>query len=241
MKRLIIGLAVASFCVASNARGAMLQTVDIGPYCNTRIQEYPLLGAADQFPEGPVVFEGIPFSRPEDGNNAWRGWYSIDGDMEGLRILEIDVDIYGAMEVFTLLNTFGGELLVGTFASVQFFGAEGGFFEKYLDGDSDIRDYLVGDDQYANNINNVSTINVFSAGSGRDEVRLDMQMIVLPEIFQTQTLDRIRLVDNGGTNPSVVKQRLLFSGVTVTAVPEPSSFVLLLIGVIALLMFNRRK
>lgn len=247
MKRFALWLlgTVVSFCFVDNAAGAVvLQTVDIGPYCNTDLQGPPLLGAHDQFPKGPVVFNGIPFSRPESGNDAWRAWYRLDGSMEGPRVLDIDVGIYGAMEVFALLNTFGGEQLPGTFASVQFYGAEGAFFEKHLDGDSDIRDYLFGES--ANNINGTSTVNVFAAGSGvyGYEVRLDMLRIVLPSVFRTQMLDTIRFVDNGGTDPHVVKQRLLLSGVTVATVPEPTSLLvwsLISLTIIGICYSKRRK
>ena len=75
MSRLVLCVAaVASFCLVDNVDALVMQTVDIGPYCNTDLQGPPLLGAHEQFPKGPVVFDGIPFSRPESGNDTWRAW-----------------------------------------------------------------------------------------------------------------------------------------------------------------------
>ena len=69
--------------------------------------------------------------------------------------------------------------------------------------------------------------------------RLDMQHIVLPAEFATQTLSTIQLVDNGG----YMFQRTVLDGVTVESVPEPSAFVLLGVGAIGLMgsAWRRRK
>jgi len=238
---------LAALSVADNAHGATLHTVDIGPYCNTRLQSDAFLGSNEQLPDGPVVFDGtpfgqpaIPFSRPEVVNNAWQGRYQINGDPNGQRVLDIDVDVYGVVEVFTLLNTLCGETMPGHYATIEFYGEDGAFFEKDLDGDSDVRDYL--NSTFAGNINGTSTVNVFSAGSGHgDEVRLDMQRIILPYSFSTQTLDRVRLVDNGRSAPDHAPQRLLFTGLTLAAVPEPSTIAMLCIGALGLLLQVRRR
>lgn len=241
-QRMVVGLAAAAIAVSSAEGATVLQAVDIAPYCNTRLQDAPLLGANESYPDGPIEFNGIPFSRPASGLNAWRAWYRVDGSVEGTRTLDIDVALFGAEEVYTLLNTFGGEQLPGTYASIQFYGDGGAFYEKHLDGNDDVRDYLNG--EFTQSINGTSTVNVFTAGSGRyDEVRLDMQKFVLPGEFHNQTLDTIRLVDTGDI-PGTVFQRLLLSGVTVAAapVPEPTSLALWSgLGIMGLIAAYRRK
>lgn len=37
-------------------------------------------------------------------------------------------------DVYTLINTMGGERLAGTYASIEFHGSNGAYFEKVLDG-----------------------------------------------------------------------------------------------------------
>lgn len=218
-----VSLVLAYLPIRSEA-GSVLTPIDISPHFNWRIQT--LLGAAPSFPDGPLEFYGVPFDRPNGGLNAWNGWYEVNGSMEGLRTIDIQVGLYGAKEVFTLINTMGGEELPGTYATLEFYGSDGGFFQYHLDGNNDIRDYLFG--EYTNNINGTSTVNVFSAGHGQyNEVRLDMQKIPLPDEFGQQTLDFIRILDNGGTIHGVLKQRLILNGLTVSAVPEPTSLVLI--------------
>ena len=123
-----------------------------------------------------------------------------------------------------MINTFGG-ILGGPYAWLEFYGQDPGtpLFTKELYSGSDIRDYL--ENVWNNTINGTSTVNVFSAGPGGfdNEVRLDMQTILLPSVFQTETLTRVRLVDNGPLNDT---QRTFLAGITAETVPEPSTLVL---------------
>jgi formylglycine-generating enzyme required for sulfatase activity len=84
-------------------------------------------------------------------------------------------------------------------------------YTKGLLGNDDIRDYY--ENFYTNNINDTNTINVFKYGSGyQDEVRLDKQWIDLPEIFDTETLTKIELIDLGAPGPG---QQPFLAGVTI--------------------------
>lgn len=86
---------------------------------------------------------------------------------------------------------------------------------------------------FTGNINGTSTINVFTVGSGvRNELGLAMERFILPASFQTQMLDRICLADNGRAAPNNAPPRLLLTGVTVAAIPEPSPLIVwYLIGI----------
>lgn len=218
-----------------------LVPVDISQHFNWRVQT--LLGNAVYFPDGALTVNGIPFQRPTSGLNAWNGWYEISGSMEGLRTIELEVGVYGVSNVYALINTMGGEQLPGTYAALEFYGSNGAFFDLHLDGNDDVRDYLWG--EYTNFINGTSTVNAFTSGSRMyEQVRLDMQAIALPAAFGHETLEKIRIVDNGGTIHGVLKQRLIVSGVTVAAtpVPEPSTLAMFLgLGCIGLVGVLRHR
>lgn len=213
---------------ASHARvaSAGFITLDFSDSHNCRLQTFggpPELVA--QLPEGDVTLGGVPFSIPVGGNNAWHST-SAFGYNSGPnpRIVDVNVGTPGTHTVHTLINSFGG-ILGGPYAWLEFYGQNPvtPLFTKNLFGNDDIRDVL--ENTWNNDINGTSTVNVFSAGPGgfNNEVRLDMQTIVLPSVFETDALTRIRLVDNGPINDT---QRTFLAGVTVDAVPEPSTLVL---------------
>lgn len=98
---------------------------------------------------------------------------------------------------------------MGPYASPECFGSDGATFTKPVFGNDDIRDFLAG--SFTNSINGVTTIQVFTAGSGhQNEVRLDMQIIELPAEFLTRTLTNMRVIDSGGAT----LQRIWLAGLT---------------------------
>lgn len=152
-------------------------------------------------PTGSLTFGGVPFTIPTGGLNYW--------DSEGVggpnpRILDIGTNRYGVSRVFTLINTMWGKT-GGPFASLEFFGDNGGYYKKDLYGDIDIRDY--NKSNWTNSINGTTTVNVFENAT----MRLDRQQIDLPAAFANQTLVRIRLSDSGAAD----FQRTILCGVTV--------------------------
>jgi hypothetical protein len=126
------------------------------------------------------------------------------------RTINIPVDVFGVANVHALINNWAGQPGPNSYAYLEFFGSEGAYFRKDLIGDDDIRDYLFG--MYTNNINGITTTNVFTAGEGRfNQVRLDKLVVSLPDEFLDQTLSTIRVSDNGGEG----FQRVLLVGLTV--------------------------
>ena len=112
--------------------------------------------------------------------------------------------------------------------------------KKTLYGNSDIRDYNYNQHYWTNNVNNTTTVKVFSDpyGSYRTEDRLDKQLIDLPVTFNDEELSTIVFKDWGGTG----YQRIFVSGITAgiaaenteqNSIPE-SSNILALISVIGL-------
>ena len=187
-----------------------LTPIDLAPYANRRLQSVGY-GAVSKFPEGTLTLGGIPFTIPVGGNNVWTG-----AAAKGLnpRALDVAVNATGVTRVYTLINTLWGERDAGARASITFFGSAGTVYTVQLNGNEQIRDYLW--NTWTNAINGTSTVNVFTAGSGQgigpgNQVRLDMQKFILPDVFATQTLKTIRFSDWGGDN----YQRLIVSGITV--------------------------
>jgi hypothetical protein len=188
----------------------VLTPIDLALYANQRLQRVGF-GAVTQLPEGSRTLGGKPFILPVGGNNVWTGAAATGPNP---RILDVAVNARGVTQVYTLINTLWGERDAGTKASITFFGSAGAVHTVELDGDQHIRDYLW--NTWTNTINGTSTVNVFTAGSGKgigpgNLVRLDMQTFALPAVFATQTLNTIRIADWGGSN----YQRLIVSGITV--------------------------
>jgi len=154
----------------------------------------------------------------------------------------MNVNVYGATGVHTLINTWCGEPGPNCYAWLVFIGSDGAEYTKNLIGNVDIRDY--NDDGFTNYINGATTTNVFwipvNGYSGRPG-RLDEQSIALPSAFATQTLTTILLFDNGDSFGSVNIPHVILDGVTVSAIPEPSTLVLLAAGAIGLLGYVRRR
>jgi formylglycine-generating enzyme len=129
--------------------------------------------------------------------------------------LTIDVNVNGVTNVWTLINTWGGQPGPTAYAWLVCTGSGGATYTKNLVGGVDIRDYNAG--SFQNDINGTTTVNVFACPDDNWGVpgRLDMQSIALPSEFASQTLVSIQLVDNGDAG----FQRVILDGVTVSSLP----------------------
>jgi hypothetical protein len=123
------------------------------------------------------------------------------------------VNIYGATGVYTLINTYWGTSGPTSYTAVVFTGSGGAKYTDHLVGNSDIRGWCC-----VGSINGTSTTNVYSEAQSPINWApgfLDMQHIVLPHVFATQTLTSIKVVDSGATD----LQRTVLDGVTVQSGP----------------------
>ncbi|KPF64738.1 hypothetical protein IP88_13535 [alpha proteobacterium AAP81b] len=169
-------------------------------------------------PTGNVTLGGTPFliHTVEPGASA-RYWTAAGGGNP--ETLTVPVSIFGAHTGYTLINQFWGAAGQGL-QSVTF-NATGGLSATFvLVGNDDVRDYL--NNVYTNNINNTTTVQVFTEGARR----LDRQTFALPGSFASQTLTSVVFTDTGSDGVS----RLTLTALSIGSVPEPSSWAMLIAG-----------
>jgi hypothetical protein len=170
---------------------------------------------AAYFPGGPVgsvTLGRIPFNILSNaaGFQAWNGHVAATGG-NGTVSITMPVGVYGVTDVYTLINTYWGAS-GGSHTALVFTGSGGTTYTTQFVGSSDIRNWCC-----TGTINGTSTINVYSVASSPINGLpgyLDMQHIVLPAAFATQTLASIQLIDSGA--PGL--QRTVLNGVTVQSV-----------------------
>ncbi len=205
-------LAMTSALVAT-AGSALAQGVNfwvpisMTPVANDRMQNRNFF-----YPAGSQLLGGVPFFIDPIVNSTWNANLATSGPNPNgnPRVVELVVNLQGAREVHTLINTDWGQGGPASFARVEFVGSGGLLHGVDLVGNVDIRDW----NQFAwtNTINGTSTTEVWTAGS----VRLDKQRFILPVAFHTAELRRIRFIDTGAAE----FQRILVSGASVL-VPRP--------------------
>jgi hypothetical protein len=163
---------------------------------------------------GSQVLGGVPFVIGTSGLNGWNG-FNAPGPNP--RTVDIPVSVKNVQSVHTLLNTYWGQPGPQSYASIEFFGSSGSYYRKDLVGGVDIRDFNVQPNGlWPQTINETTTKQVAAYNSFGLGQRLDKQEFSLPEAFRGQTLDFVRLTDNGG---DALFQRLVLSGLTVDFVP----------------------
>ncbi len=207
--------------------------VDFSSLHNSRMQDYDSSGAP-AFPEGSQNLAGVLFNIPVSGKNVWNSTFQ-DGDNP--RQIDIDVDVLGVTRVYSLINTFWGKP-GETLAAIEFRGKNGAFFRKDLEGNVDIRDY--NQNNFTNDINGTTTQVAYD--SPDEQTRLDMVTIDLPDVFLTDILDTISVIDNGANG----EQRIFLAGMTLdqfnpeaAPVPLPAGFGLFVLSIFGLLKIRR--
>ena len=180
---------VAVLAIMGAAHAQDFVTVEVADQYNSTAAGY---NAPDTLPTGLNVYAGVPFEMPAsndpDAPYAWNAAYEPPTNPV---ILEIPVGVDGVDVAYTIMNTYWG-VASGGFIAVEFVGSDGAFESYDLVGNDDIRDFNNG--AFTNVINGTTTIEVFNNGIGQ---RLDRQAYDLGEDFLDETLETIRIVDNG--------------------------------------------
>lgn len=170
---------------------------------------------------GTFYYSDIPLSIAdgEGGrHNIWHGWNDNNNTMS------IMASVANAGTVYTLINSFWGANN-RNIGYVEFFGSGGAYHRYDLIEGQNVRDHLNG--SYVNHTHDPSVIDgVFSKG----RVRLDMQVIDLPQRFDTETLERISITNTGNTGTGIP----FLAAVTVETIPEPASIAYLVITLVGL-------
>lgn len=232
MKRTSICFAIAAVVLHTQTLFADFTPVDFSSQANWTWSGYDvappnpagvyIAGA----PTGETTLGGIPFNITSNssGYQAWNG-YMVQPNF-GTASITMNANVYGATNVYTLINLFWGQPGPNSYVALVFTGSGGATYTDNLIGNVDVRDYAQ-PSGYTDYINGTTTVNVYT---GRDVYGgmgvLDMQDITLPPAFASQTLDSIELIDTGAGGIS----RAILDGVTVQSVPEPSETVLMLTG-----------
>lgn len=226
---LIVFLSMSVYCASANA----LTYTSLGFGYNADIQTYGFI-SGNEFPEGNLVLGGVPFSVP-DGTDL-NIWHSDIGSTSGSKSLSVNIGLSGVDKVYTIINTYWGESSPDSYAYIEFEGSGGSYYQYFLDGNINIRDYFGG--AYTNLLTSPDAVNVWSQSG----IRLDMQTIDLPNAFLFEDQIAMTMVDNGASG----LQRTFLYGLTVgtlngsTTVPEPGSLILLCAGILGLAGIRRK-
>lgn len=218
--RALLTVGLLSACVVSGEARANFVALDLSPYYNSTAGNY-INGTT--YPTGNQTYGGVPFIMPASAAaNAPYAWNANFAAGANPRVLEIAVGVFGVDVAYTIMNTFWGQAQSGLIA-VEFVGSDTAFQSFDLVGNNQIRDYNQA--VWTNSINGTTTTQAFSNGLGQ---RLDRQMYDLSDDFLDETLDLIRIIDNGAVNFS----RAFIVAATVQQIPEPSAALMLGLGLV---------
>lgn len=219
---LLLRILSVAFFFTATAHAQQFTTVDMGAVKNHDFAS--LTGGADYASVTGNPWhdpQGIPFHV----GDAPRLWLSDDNFVStptgGNLSITLDVMVANAQAVYTLMNTAYG--VATDSARIDLLGTGGAAQSVIFVGGVDIRDH--NNASWPNGISSPDTITVFDSGSGR---RLDRQRIDLNSSFAGQALTSIVVTDLVDGSAS----ELLLAGVTVAAVPEPSTLALLAFGML---------
>jgi hypothetical protein len=206
-------LALGSLATAMSANAAQ---VDLSSFVNANLNTY-YNGSVYPPNGGPITIGGIDFnlnSLPGGGTGIVQT--SAGGNPDSYTI---PIGVVGATTVYTIINSAFG-VAPYTVGSLTFTGSGGATYVYNLTEGDNIRDH-------ATTGYNILAPNVFATENFGAGDRLDVQQIILPSVFGSQTLVSATFtgLNNGNGDP-------FLAAITTTAgaVPEPSSWAMMLVG-----------
>jgi len=220
----LFGAVLMSAAFASQA--ASVTTVPLTGM-STDIRTWSDGSAYNALYDSTQVLGGVPFTFAEDASHNTAIYNAAP--------VTLTTNIANPGTVYTLVNTAFGSLGSDS-GSITFNGSGGATFTvHYIQGDN-VRDHF-----YNGFVNSTSSPSVSPAVWGMNapgNAHLDMQTIVLPDAFHSQTLTSIvfdSTYANTGTGIAFL------AGVSVAAVPEPGEYAMLLLGMGLLGAAARRR
>lgn len=170
-----------SICVVENAQADVIP-IDIAGLVNADLTTYT--GGGNYPPHGgPLVLAGVPFTLATIGQNSDTAMIQSSSDSGVLQTYTLNVGLFGVTSAHTLINSAFGTCGTNV-GELDFIGSSDTFPYLLTEGDN-VRDHFEGD--FCNMLKTAGGSVYF--GTGVD--RLDMQSIVLPAVFATETLQRI--------------------------------------------------
>jgi PEP-CTERM motif len=226
---LLVPVAVAAVALVNPASAA---TVDISGSVNANLSNYTN-GSVYPANGGPITIGGINFNLAQFTGG---GTGVIQTDAGSTTPFIIPVGQAGVTTVYSISNSSFGEAGF-TAGQLVFNGSAGNSFTyTFTEGDN-IRDH-------ATTGFNTSAPNVFATMDFGAGDRLDVQKIVLPAAFGSETLTSIDFSYVGNTVPGDGEAFLaaLTTSTAVGAVPEPSTWAMMILGFFGVgFMTYRRK
>lgn len=228
LKRLVAAM-LFSVVYCGIASASSFTSINLSGIANDQLG---LLNSA--FPTGqPITLGGVPFDIAGAGNNIYNSDIAASHG-PGSVVVSLPIGIPGVAGVHTLINTGWGQAGPRALADLTFSFTDATFVTVPLVGNQNIRDHFGG--VFTNNIQDASTVNVFSifndGHAGPGEYRMDKQFFDL-SAFASKTLASVTLTDNGAHEV----QRTYLFGLTVQAVPEPSTLGLCIASMVVIAFF----
>ncbi len=226
---------VVATLASVNAQASSFDTIAL-PTLNTDLTTWTDGVAYSGLFTGIQTLGGVPFALSTDvnGNNAFFPAGSSPFNMSGNTTLTIQTNIVDPTTAYTLINTaFGFD--GNNVGSVTFNTSNNESYTLQLIEGLNVRDHYNG--YYINSTSSPMTQDVFG-GNAQWTAHLDMQTILLPSSFQSETLTSIVFQSTGlGTGGEP-----FLAGVTVaTATPIPAAIWMVGSALFGLGGFFRRK
>ncbi|WP_298271244.1 hypothetical protein [uncultured Bradyrhizobium sp.] len=221
---LTIAIALPISAQANELDLSSLSNANLNTYWNGSV--YPSNG-------GPITIGGVGFNL----TSLNPGTGIIQADDGNADSYNISVGQAGVTTVYTVINSAFG-VYGATIGGLTFTGSGGATFTYLLTEGSNVRDH-------ATTSFNTTATNVFATYDFGSGDRLDVQQIVLPTAFASQTLASITFF--GNTNYDTAGGDPFLAAITtstnaVSAVPETSTWAMMLLGFCGVgFMAYRRK
>jgi hypothetical protein len=230
MKHLNATALSAALLLSITAVSALASEIDLSSNVNADLSTY-FNGSVYPSNGGPITIGGIQFnlaSYPGGGTGV------IQTTASSTTPFVIPVNQFGVTTVYSIANSAFGEA-PATAGQLVFNGSGGATYTyTFTEGDN-IRDH-------ATTGFNESAPNIYATMDFGSGDHLDVQQIVLPVAFGTQTLMSIDFSYVGDTVPGDGEAFLAALTTNVAAVPEPSTWAMMILGFFGLgFMAYRRK